>query len=303
MGHSHDHAGHAHGPANYNKAFLIGIILNTAFVITEATYGVLSHSLALIADAGHNLSDVLALVLSWIASLLAKKEPSKRRTYGYRRSSILAALFNAIFLLVAIGAIAWEALQRFGDPAPVTGNTVIWVATVGIIINTFTALMFLSGSKGDINIRGAFLHMAADAGVSLGVVIAGFVILWTNWLWLDPVISLVIVLVIFISTWGLLKESFNLSLDAVPSGINYSLVKEYFDRIPSVINTHDLHIWGISTTENALTVHLIVSDSINRDELMKRCSADLHEKFNIDHATIQLESSLYDCPLAPDHVI
>ncbi len=303
MGHSHNHNGHNHGTANYNKAFLIGIILNTIFVATEATYGIISNSLALVADAGHNLSDVLALVLAWIASLLTKKSPTSSRTYGFRRSSILAALFNSIFLLIALGAIAWEAIRRFAEPSPIEGNTVIWVAAIGIIINTLTAIMFLSGSKGDINIRGAFLHMAADAGVSFGVVIAGLIIKFTDWLWLDPTVSLVISVVIFISTWSLLKDSINMSLDAVPKDIDFVQVKAYFEGLPGVQDVHDLHIWGISTTEIALTVHLVLNQTVNYDNQLTACREALHEKFNIDHITIQMEPLTYLCPQAPEGTI
>ncbi|MBP2000129.1 cobalt-zinc-cadmium efflux system protein [Paenibacillus shirakamiensis] len=298
--HGHDHA---HGTMNYNKAFGIGIFLNSAFVIVEAIYGVMSHSLSLIADAGHNLSDVLALVLAWVASILVNKKPTAQRTYGFKRSSILAALFNALFLLIAIGAIAWEAIRRFNNPQPVVEGTVIWVAAVGIVINAITALLFMRGSKGDINVKGAFLHMAADAGVSLGVVIAGVIILMTNWVWLDPVVSLLIVIVVFISTWTLLKDSVNMALDAVPNGINISEVKTYFEGLSSVTNVHDLHIWGMSTTENALTVHLVVQEPMDHEELIRQSTQDLHEKFSIDHATIQIEKNNYDCKLAPDHIV
>ncbi len=210
-----DH-GHSHTPTNFGRAFAIGIALNAAFVVIEATFGILSHSLALVADAGHNLSDVLGLVFAWGASVLVRRVPTPRHTYGLRRSSILAALFNAVFLLIAIGAIAWEALGRFAHPQPVAGVTVIWVALIGIAVNTATTLLFMAGRKGDLNIRGAFLHMTADAGVSLGVVIAGIAILLTGWQWLDPVVSLAIVAVILIGTWGLLRDSVNLALDAVP---------------------------------------------------------------------------------------
>jgi cobalt-zinc-cadmium efflux system protein len=305
--HSHDHAdnhslshGHSHAPANFNKAFIIGILLNTAFVLIEAIYGFLSHSLALLADAGHNLSDVLALVLAWGAGVLAKKRPTANRTYGFRRSSILAALFNALFLLIAIGAIAWEAIRRFNNPEPVTGHTVIWVAAIGIAINALTAFFFMSGRKDDINIRGAYLHMAADAAVSLGVVIAGIIMSWTNWLWLDPVVSLVIVIVIFIGTWGLLKDSVKMALDFVPSGIDVSSVKSYLSGLPSVSEVHDLHIWGMSTTETALTAHLVVSDPSDYDELIKLASKGLHDKFGIEHTTLQIEKGSFTCELAPE---
>ncbi|MGN7356154.1 cation diffusion facilitator family transporter [Paenibacillus sp. SAF-054] len=303
--HHEHHEGHSHhhGPASYNKAFLFGIILNTLFVIVEAAYGYLSHSLSLVADAGHNLSDVLALILAWAASLLSKKLPTERRTYGYRRSSILAALFNAIFLLAAIFIIAWEAIQRFANPEPVTGSTVIWVAAVGIAINAATALLFLSGRKGDLNVRGAFLHMAADAGVSLGVVIAGIVIMFTGWLWLDPVVSLLIVVVIFISTWGLLKDSLNMALDSVPPEIDAAAIRSYLSTLPNVTNVHDLHIWGMSTTETALTVHLVVSVTGNNDQIIQQAVQDLHDQFGIEHPTIQIENGTYPCRLAGEDTL
>jgi cobalt-zinc-cadmium efflux system protein len=229
--HSHSHGhGHSHTPANVGFAFGFGIILNTVFIIVEIIYGILGDSLALLADAGHNVSDVLGLIIAWIAVWLGKKAPTEKRTYGYKRSSILSALFNAVFLLVAIGAIAWEAIQRFSSPQPVAGKTVIIVAIIGIVINALTALLFMSGRKNDLNIRGAFMHMAADAVVSFGVVVAGFVILWTGWQWLDPLVSLVISIVILIGTWGLLKESINLSLDAVPEGIDIHKIKKYLSK-------------------------------------------------------------------------
>ncbi|GIP27235.1 cobalt transporter [Paenibacillus sp. J23TS9] len=303
--HSHSHEGHSHhhGPASYNRAFLIGIILNMAFVIVEAAYGYLSHSLSLVADAGHNLSDVLALVLAWVASLLSKKLPTERRTYGFRRSSILAALFNAIFLLAAIFIIAWEAIQRFANPELVTGSTVIWVAAVGIAINAGTALLFLSGRKGDLNVRGAFLHMAADAGVSLGVVIAGIVIMFTGWQWLDPVVSLLIVVVIFISTWNLLKDSLNMALDSVPPEIDAAAIKSYLASIPSVTDVHDLHIWGMSTTETALTVHLVISEPGNNDQIIQQATHELHERFGIEHPTLQIENGTFPCRMADEYTI
>src|SRR5215475_3864962 len=236
MGH-----GHRHGAANYSRAFAIGVVLNLGFVVVEFIYGHLAHSLALVADAGHNLSDVLALSLAWGAAVLAQRRPTPGRTYGLRRSSILAALMNAIVLLVAVGAIAWEAVRRFSAPSPVAEQTVIWVAAIGIVINAGTALLFLSGRQGDVNIRGAFLHMAADAGVSLGVVLAGVAILATGWWWLDPVVSLAIVVVILIGTWDLLRESVNLALDAVPANVDLHGVRQFLAGLPKVVDVHDLH--------------------------------------------------------------
>ncbi|WP_379971032.1 cation diffusion facilitator family transporter [Ectobacillus sp. sgz5001026] len=293
-GHDHHHAG------NYGFAFGVGIVLNTLFIIVEATYGILGDSLALLADAGHNLSDVLGLIVAWIAVWLGKKVPTPKRTYGYKRSTILAALFNAVFLLIAVGAIAWEAIQRFSTPAPVAGTTVIIVAVIGIIINTITALLFMSGGKQDLNIRGAFLHMAGDALVSVGVVIAGFVILWTGWQWLDPLVSLLIAIVILIGTWSLLKESLDLSLDAVPAGIDVKGIKTYLQKIPTVTEVHDLHVWGMSTSDAALTVHLIRSDLEDNDRLLQQVCKELHDQFGIEHATIQIETGTYSCSLAPE---
>lgn len=259
---SHHQHGHNHGQANYNRAFIIGITLNTGFVIIEAVYGILANSLALLADAGHNLSDVLGLLLAWEASILARRQPTTCRTYGLRRSSILAALLNAIVLLIAVGGITWEAIQRFNEPSSVAGNTVIGVATVGIAINTATALMFLSSRKSDLNIRGSFLHMTADAGVSFGVVLAGIAIVATGWLWFNPVVSLIIVVVIVVGTWQLLQDSVNLALDAVPAGIEPLAVRTYLAELSGVAQVHDLYIWGMSTTETALTAHLVMPKGI-----------------------------------------
>ncbi|WML46954.1 cation diffusion facilitator family transporter [Neobacillus sp. PS3-34] len=306
MSHNHSHGhhhGHNHTPANYGFAFGVGIILNTIFIIVEVVYGILGDSLALLADAGHNISDVLGLVIAWVAVWLGKKAPTEKRTYGFKRSSILSALFNAVFLLVAIGAIAWEAIHRFSSPQPVAGKTVIIVAIIGIVINTITALLFMSGRKNDLNIRGAFMHMAADAVVSLGVVIAGFIILWTGWQWLDPMVSLGISIVILFGTWGLLKESINLSMDAVPEGIDINQIKEYLMKIPTITEVHDLHVWGMSTTESALTVHLIRSEIDDNDELLQKLTKELHDQFGIEHATIQIEKGTFSCFLQPEGTI
>lgn len=302
--HTHDHHhGHSHSPANYGFAFGFGIVLNTIFIIIEVIFGILGDSLALLADAGHNISDVFGLIIAWIAVWLGKKAPSEKRTYGFKRSSILAALFNAVFLLVAIGGIAWEAIQRFSSSQPVSGKTVIIVAVIGILINTITALLFMSGRKNDLNIRGAFLHMAADALVSLGVVIAGFVILLTGWQWLDPLVSLVISIVIFLGTWGLLKESLNLSMDAVPEGIDVNEIKNYLSKIPTVKEVHDLHVWGMSTTEAALTVHLVRSEIEDNDLILQKLTKELHDQFSIEHATIQIEKGTFSCSLQPEDTI
>jgi cobalt-zinc-cadmium efflux system protein len=292
MAHSHNH-----GPANYHRAFALGVALNIGFVAVEALFGIVAGSVALLADAGHNLSDVLGLLLAWGAHYLAQRRPTERRTYGWRSSSILAALLNAIILLVAVGGIAWESIRRFGDPAPVATTTVMVVATVGIVINTATALLFMADRKRDLNIRGAFLHMAADAGVSAGVVLAGFTMLVTGWLWLDPVVSLLIAAFILASTWGLLRDSINLALDAVPPGIDLEAVEAYLAGLPGVIGVHDLHVWGMSTTETALTAHLVKPDAYNDDALISQASQELHDRFGIEHTTIQWERGIdaYAC--------
>ena len=299
--HSHAHHGHAHGPTNYNRAFAIGIVLNTAFVIVEAFYGVMGNSLALLADAGHNLSDVLSLMMAWAAAALAKRRPTERRTYGLRRTSILASLANALLLLVAVGGVVWEAVQRLGKPEPVVETTVIVVALIGIGINAATAMMFMSGRKSDINIQGAFMHMAADAAVSLGVVLAAVAMMYTGWLWLDPATSLVIALVITIGTWSLLRESVNLALDAVPQGVNRQEVERYLAGQPGVTEVHDLHIWAMSTTEVALTAHLVRPGAVVDDGFLATLCRELRQRFGVQHATVQIESGdpRYPCHLAP----
>jgi cobalt-zinc-cadmium efflux system protein len=300
---SHHSHGHNHKQANYNRAFVIGLVLNSGFVIIEALYGFLAHSLALLADAGHNLSDVLGLLLAWGASILARRPATQRHTYGLRRSSILAALFNAMFLLIAVGGIAWEAVQRFNNPNPVAGDTVIGVAAVGIVINTATALMFMSGREQDLNIRGAFLHMASDAIVSLGVLLAGIAILKTGWLWFDPVVSLIIVAVIVFGTWELLRDSVNLALDAVPNNIEPLAVRTYLAELPGVAQIHDLHIWAMSTTETALTAHLVMPTGYPGDAFLAQICQALHDQFGIEHTTIQVETGdpNHPCVLAPNH--
>jgi cobalt-zinc-cadmium efflux system protein len=299
-GHAPGAAGHAHAPATFGSAFAIGITLNLGFVIVEVVYGIFAHSLALVADAGHNLGDVLGLLLAWGATFLARTAPTERRTYGLRSSSILAALFNAIFLLITVGAIAWEAIRRFGNPTAVEPTTVIWVAVIGIVINAATALMFMSGRKRDLNIRAAFLHMMADAAVSLGVVIAGFLIIATNWLWIDPVISLVIAAVITWGTWGLLRDSANLALHAVPQGIEMAKVRQYLSSLPHVTEVHDLHVWPMSTTETALTAHLVRDVDDCDCTLLEQASRDLLRKFEIQHATLQFETVDHHCHLASE---
>jgi len=283
---------------------MIGIALNLIFVVFEFVCGLLGNSIALMADAGHNLSDVLGLAIAWIASTLGKRPPSSRYTYGLGGSSILAALFNAVFLLVAVGAIAWEAILRLWRPEPVAGVSIMIVAAIGIVINGSTALLFASGRHGDLNIRGAFLHMVADALVSVGVVGAGLAILLTGWLWVDPIVSLVIVGVIVWSTWGLLRESLAMSVSAVPSSIDPRAVKVYLESCAGVTEVHDLHIWPMSTTENALTAHLVMPDGHPGDEFLMMAADELKRHYSIGHATLQIETSQKTaCHLAPDHVV
>jgi cobalt-zinc-cadmium efflux system protein len=284
----HDHS-HSDGATNYGKAFAIGVALNLAYVAVEAGYGLFSGSLALLSDAGHNLSDVFGLLAAWGGHALARVPPSPRRTYGWRGSTILAALFNALILLAATGAIAWEAIERFSTPRPVMGLTIVIVAAIGIVVNGATALLFFRGRDTDLNVRGAYLHMAADAAVSLGVVLAGLGIALLGWTWLDPVTSLAIAGVIFASTWGLLKESVNLALHAVPANIDPSAIEGYLAAIPGVNEVHDLHVWAMSTSETALTVHLVRPMVADEDALLHRLQHELHDKFGVDHVTIQIE--------------
>ena len=289
-GHSHGPGGHSHAPADFGRAFAIGVALNTFYVALEATFGVFSGSLALLADAGHNLSDVLGLLLAWGASWLAKRKPHVGRTYGFKRGPILASLANSVILLVAIGAIVWEAVHRLITPEPVASQTILWVAVVGVFVNAGTAWLFMSGQKGDLNIRGAFVHMAADAGVTVGVIIAALLIQWTGWQWIDPAVSLAIAAVILVSTWGLLRDSTNLAIDAVPPGIDQNEVADYLRSLPGVAEVHDLHIWAMSTTETALTVHLVRGDAERDETLLDKLANDLRERFAIGHATTQLET-------------
>ncbi len=309
--HDHDHhdhgtLGHSHAPTDFGRAFAIGTALNVGFVVVQVVFGLFAHSLALLADAGHNLGDVFGLLLAWWASYLTKTRPTERRTYGLGRSSILAALANGALLLVAVGGITWEAVRRFHDPAPVAGGTVVWVAALGIVVNLATALLFLRGREGDLNVRGAFLHMAADAAVSAGVVVAGVAILYTGWHWLDPVTSLVINAVVVYGTWGLLRDATNLALDAVPPGIDAAAVRRYLETLPGVTASHDLHIWALSTMQTALTVHLVRPDAAGGgDALLAQACGELRERFGIAHATIQLESgdTVHPCGLADGHPV
>jgi cobalt-zinc-cadmium efflux system protein len=304
-GHDHSHGGHSHTPASFGRAFLIGVVLNGGFVIAEAVYGFFANSLALIADAGHNLSDVLGLLLAWGAASLVKRQPSARYTYGLKRTSILASLANAMLLLVASGAIILEAVRRFDEPQPVAEVTVIWVALVGIFINGGTALGFMAGRKSDLNIRGAFLHMLTDALVSLGVVVSGLVVLATGWQWIDPAVSLTIAVVIVAGTWSLLKDSINLALDAVPANINRAAINGYLLALPGVTEVHDLHIWAMSTTEVALTAHLVRPGAGLDDQLLAQACRELSHRFGISHATLQIEAGdpAHPCTLAPAEVV
>jgi cobalt-zinc-cadmium efflux system protein len=302
-GHHHDHD-HHQAPGDFGGAFAIGVGLNAAFVVIEAAFGFFSGSLALLADAGHNLSDVLGLLLAWGASYLGRQRPSGRRTYGLGRTSILAALVNALLLYAAVGAIAWEAIGRLSQPGPLAPTTIIVVAAIGVVVNTLTALLFIAGRKHDLNVRGAFQHMAADAAVSLGVVAGGLLIRRTQWLWLDPALSLVIGAVIAYSTWDLLWQSLELALDSVPRGIDPELVRVYLAGLPGVAAVHDLHIWGLSTTETALTVHLVRPGAAADDNWLHDVTHELHDRFGIVHSTIQVESGAGKaCRLAPDDVV
>lgn len=294
--HDHDHhGGHRHpAPNNYGRTFGITIVLNMLFVVVEFTYGFLANSTALIADAGHNVSDVLGLLLAFGAVVLARRQPSKRYTYGLRSTSILAALANAMLLLLACGAIAWEAAHRFAQPPAIAGLTVSIVAAIGIVINGLSALLLMKGSKGDLNIRGAYLHMVADTAVSLAVVLAGVTMLYTGWYWLDPVISLVIVLVIVIGTWGLLRDSLQLALSAVPAQIDAPAIDAYLSGLEGVTDIHDLHIWGLSTTENALTVHLVMPGGHPGDAFMDDIVLTLKERYAVHHSTLQIELGTTD---------
>lgn len=294
-GHSHGHA-HVHTPATFDRAFAIGIALNLAFVVIEGGSGVWSNSMALVADAGHNLSDVLSLVIAWFASWLVRKRLNartrQRYTYGFRKSSVLAALMNAVLLLVVCGGIAWEALGRLREPSPVVGSVVIWVAAIGVVINTTTALLFMRGRRSDANIKGAFLHMASDAAVSLGVVISGVVIAQTGWFWLDPAMSLVIVAVVVYGTWGLLTDALTMALDAVPHDVDIATVREYLSGLDGVASVHDLHVWALSTTETALTAHVVLCEGYHLptpNTFLHDVAHVLEERFTIHHATLQLE--------------
>ena len=304
-GDDHDHGAHGHAPASYGKVFAIGLVLNLSFVVVEWIFGVSANSLALMADAAHNLGDVIALLLAWMATGLAKRAPSARFTYGLRGSSILAALLNAAALMLITGGLGWEAMRRISNPSPVEGSVVIWVALVGVAVNGFTVWLFMQGGKKDLNLRGVYLHMAGDAAVSLAVAVAGGVVLYTGWFWLDPALTLVVSAVILWSSWGLLRQSLGLALQAVPEGIEQPAVRECLAGLPGVTDVHDVHVWAMSTSENAMTAHLVVPGRHPGDEFLRSASALLEERFGIHHATLQIEigDTAKACAFAPDHVV
>jgi len=293
---AHDHA---HDIPSHNRAFAIGVALNVAFIIIEITFGLMADSLALLADAGHNISDVVGLFLAWGASALATKPATWTHSYGYRRATILASLASAMLLFVAVGGITWEAIQRFQSPAGTQGITVLVVAGIGVFINGATAALFIKGQEEDLNIKGAFLHMAADAAVSLGVVLAGLGIIYTGWLWLDPAMSLAIAVVILWSTWGLFRDSFNLAMDRVPKGLSLPDIASHLGGFEGIADVHDLHVWAVSTTDTALTVHLVMPQP-GTDAFLARVAREMHEHFGIGHTTIQIETRNAQCPQAQE---
>ena len=303
-GHAHDHA-HGHAPRDFGFTFAVVTALNVALVALQIVFGIVANSVALIADAGHNFGDVLGLLLAWGAHVMARAAPTSRYTYGFRSASILAAIANAVILLVATGAIAWEAIKRFSEPDEVAGTTVMIVAGIGIVINGVSAWLLMAGQAGDLNIRGAFLHLVADAMVSVGVVVAGGLILLTGWHWIDPAASLAISAVIVWGTWGLLRDSVGMSMAAVPPQIDPAAVRSLLERCPDVASVHDLHIWPMSTTETALTCHLVMPSGHPGDAMLAQLAVKLREHFGIQHATIQVETGdpAHPCELVPDHVV
>jgi cobalt-zinc-cadmium efflux system protein len=301
---THHHHSHAPAPSNLNVLFATGVALNIAIVGLQTAYGLIAHSTALLADAGHNLGDVISLAVAWGAATLTKLPPTERFTYGLRSTSIVAAVFNALFLLVVMGGIAWEAIRRLSEPVAVQGSVVMAIAAVAIVINGISAWLFSSGRHQDINVRGAFLHLLSDALVSFGVLISGALIVVTHWYWLDPLATLIVVAVIIFGTWDLLKESFQMVLGAVPTGIDPGKVRIFLSGLPGVSRVHDLHIWPLSTTQTALTCHLVMPAGHPGDEFTSRIAERLHAQFNIEHSTLQIElSEDADCRLRDDDVI
>jgi cobalt-zinc-cadmium efflux system protein len=304
--HHHAHAGHghSHAPSSYGRSFAIGTALNLGFVVVEAVFGFLGNSVALLADAGHNLGDGLGLIMAWGAYVLSQRRPTASYTFGLGKSSILAALFNALLLLVAVGAIAWEAVQRLIHPEPVAAGVVMVVAAVGILVNGATAMLFAAGRRNDLNVHAAFMHMMADAGVSAGVVVGGLIIAWTGWLWVDPTVSLVVNAAILFATWGILRQSFTLAVAGVPASIDIAAVKRHLRAMPGVTDVHDLHVWPLSTTETALSCHLVMPGGHPGDAYLFEAGVELREHFGIGHPTFQVETDPeQQCPFAPDEVV
>lgn len=300
--HDHDHRG---APASYGRAFVVGISLNLAFVVVEVACGLVGHSLALVADAGHNFGDVLGLGLSWGATALARVKPSTRRTFGFRRSTIVASVANALILLFVTGGLTWESIRRLLSPERPHGPTMIAVAIAGAVVNTASALLFMRGREHDLNLRSAFLHLASDAVLALGVAGAGAGIMATGWLWLDPAVSIVLALTILVGTWSLMRKSLNLMLDAVPENIDPERVKQFLRALPGVIEVHDLHIWAMSTTDTALTAHLVMPGNSCEPTFLASACKELHDRFDIDHATLQIDpkEAPSPCALAPDEIV
>jgi cobalt-zinc-cadmium efflux system protein len=308
--HSHAHAGahghaHSHAPSGHGRAFGIGIALNLAIVVVEVAYGVIGQSMALLADAAHNASDVLGLALAWTATILARSKPSRRHTYGLRRISILAALANAVLLLVGTGGVGWEAIRRMGSPGAVNARIVMLVAGAAVAVNGASALLFSRDRHTDLNVESAFLHLAGDAAIAAGVVASGFLVMTTGWSLIDPITSLVVSFLVLLSTWSLLKRSLNLALDAVPEGIDPEQVRVFLAKLPGVREIHDLHIWAMSTTENALTAHLVMPENAGSPAFLGDVCKELHERFHIEHSTLQVElpDAPSPCRLAPDETI
>jgi len=298
--HSHGGAGHAHARPSGDRAFVVGIGLNVAFVVIEAVFGVISHSMALLADAGHNLSDVLGLGLAWGAMILARRAPSAKRTYGLRGTTILASVANSVVLLFVAGGIAWESARRLISPEPVASTTIIYVSLAGVVVNGASALLFMRDRKNDLNVRSAFLHLASDAALSLGVAIAGGIMLFTSWWWVDPIVSIALSLIILAATWSLLKSSLHLAVQGVPEHVDMIAVRKYLASVPGVIEVHDLHVWSMSTTDVALTAHLVMPIDACTPTLLGEVAKRLHDEFAIEHATIQVcPPEAPECVLAP----